>query len=341
MRRRTGKVAAAAPSALTERFAEDIFESRSAGGEVILVFMARWLDARGVKLMRLHSQFRYAAVLILAFGATWLFAQQPGGRGGRGEQREGSQINGNGLETRNGYPVRPPEPPALIARGKAIFESNCSFCHGSDARGGETGPNLVIAKPVLEDQHGEILTPIVHSGFPPRMPSFSSLTDADITAIAAFLHSLPLGNGGGRTQYDIVVGNAQAGQAYFQAHCTTCHSVTGDGPGSLAGIGAKYDPKTLQNMIVSGRGGRGGPASAPITVTVTLASGKSVEGALDYLSPFSVSLTEPDGSYHTFDRTGATPKIVVHDPAQWHIDMLPKWNDADIHNLTAYLVTLK
>lgn len=310
--------------------------------------------------MRPQLQFRWFGILVVALATSlYLYAQQPKAappaqtnaqapstRAARGARGERSQINGNGLETRNGFPVRPPAPPALIARGKAIFESNCSFCHGSDARGGETGPNLVIAKPVLEDRHGEILTPIVHSGFPPRMPSFSSLSDADITAIAAFLHSLPLGNGGGRTQYDIVVGNAQAGQAYFQTHCTTCHSVTGNEPGSLAGIGSKYQAKEIQDMIVSGRAGgrgfgRGGPASPPMTATVTLASGQTVEGKLDYLSPFSVTLTEADGTQRTFSRANSNLKVAVHDPMQWHIDMLPKWNDTEIHNLTAYLVTLK
>lgn len=243
------------------------------------------------------------------------------------------------------YPTRAPEPPAVVAQGKQLFQANCSFCHGSDARGGETGPNLVRAQVVLDDQHGELIAPIVQNGIPGKgMPKFQ-LTADDIAAIAAFLHSLPLANRGAPSQLDILVGDAAAGQAYFNGHCSTCHSISGD----FAGIGAKYDPKTLQNLIVSGGAGRSGfrrrgaaPSNVPpTTVTVTLPSGKTVTGKLDQLSAFVVALTDADGAHHSFSRDGAVPKVVVHDPLQWHIEMLPKWDDTDIHNLTAYLVTLK
>lgn len=287
--------------------------------------------------LRLH----WIAGLVLApMTALFLFAQQPA----TPPEKPPTQ----GIV---GFPARKPASPAEIARGKQIFEANCSFCHGNDAMGGETGPGLVLSKPVMDDRNGEVITPIVHAGFPPRMPSFASLSDADIQAIAAFLHSLPLTNRGQPSNLDILVGSAQAGEAYFNQHCTMCHSVSGTGPGSLAGIGAKYSPKAIQNMIVSGgAGGRGfgrgsaGPPPPPIpptTVTVTLPSGQTVEGKLDYFSPFTVALTEADGTYRTFSRNGAVPKVVVHDPIMWHIDMLSKWDDTDIHNLTAYLVTLK
>ena len=201
------------------------------------------------------------------------------------------------------------------------------------------------AQVVLDDQHGELITPIVRNGIPGKgMPKFD-LSTSDIAAIAAFLHSLPLADRGAPSTLDILVGNATAGQAYFNKHCTACHSVSGD----LAGIGAKYDPKTLQNLIVSGGAHGFGfhrqgspPSKIPLTtVTVTLPSGTSVTGKLDYLSSFVVGLTEADGTYRGFVRNGEVPKVAVHDPLQWHIDKLPKWDDTDIHNLTAYLVTLK
>lgn len=174
------------------------------------------------------------------------------------------------------------------------------------------------------------------------MPKFD-LNDGDITAIAAFLHSLKIARRGAPSKLDILVGNAKDGHAYFDQHCTSCHSVTGD----LAGIGAQYNPKTLQNLIVSGGGrwfrqrGAKPPKVPPTTVTVTLPSGQTVTGKLDHLSAFIVALTEAGGTHRSFLRNGNTPKVVVHNPLQWHLDMLPRWNDADIHNLTSYLVTLK
>ena len=245
------------------------------------------------------------------------------------------------------YPEHPPAPPEQVARGEQIFRGNCSFCHGSDARGGETGPNLVRDQVVLRDQRGELITPIVQNGIPAQgMPKFA-LSATDITDIAAWLHSQPLSDRGAPSTLDVLVGNAKEGEAYFNGagRCTQCHSATGD----LAGIGSRYEPKTIQNLIVSGGGGRGrrrsagaaGPKVPPTTVTVTLPSGQTTTGDLDHISAFVVALREPDGAYRSFARQDSIPKVVVTNPLQWHIDRLPQWRDADIHDLTAYLVTLK
>ena len=251
-------------------------------------------------------------------------------------------------ERRPDYPERPPAPPEQVAHGQQLFSGNCSFCHGSDARGGEKGPNLVRARVVLDDQHGELITPIVQNGIPAQgMPTFA-LSETDIADIAAWLHVQPLSDRGTPSALDILVGNAQEGETFFNGagRCTQCHSVTGD----LAGIGGTYDPKTIQNLIVSGGGRRFGrrstrsapPPKVPLpTVTVTFPSGQTVKGELDHISVFVVALREPDGSYRSFARHGSIPKVVVTNPLQWHVDMLPKWRDADIHNLTAYLVTVK
>ena len=178
------------------------------------------------------------------------------------------------------------------------------------------------------------------------MPKFT-LSTTEIADIAAWLHAQPLSDRGAATTLDILVGNAKQGESYFNGagRCTQCHSVTGD----LAGIGSKYDPKTIQNLIVSGGGagiGRRAPGAAPLKVpatrvTVTFSSGQTVTGNLDHISAFVVALREADGTYRSFARRDAITKVVVTNPLQSHIDMLAKWRDADIHNLTAYLVTLK
>jgi hypothetical protein len=79
----------------------------------------------------------------------------------------------------------------------------------------------------------------------------------------------------------------------------------------------------------------------PTKVTVTLASGEKVEGELDRLDDFGVSLTQADGTHRSFRADGDTPKVDVHDPLQPHKDLLRVYKDADIHNVTAFLVTLK
>ncbi len=293
----------------------------------------------------MHSwvHLRFCGILLLGLGAP-IDAQQPAASAPRAAAPATARRSAGII---GAYPERPPAPPAEIALGQHLFASNCSFCHGPDARGGETGPNLIRAQIVLDDQHGELITPIVQSGIPAAgMPSFK-LTAADIAAVAAWLHSQPLSNRGEPSDLDILVGNARAGASYFAGagHCTECHSISGD----LAGIGRRYDPKMIQNLIVSGGAvrshGPGGPAQLtkvpPPTVTVTLPSGETVKGELDHLTAFVVALREPDGTYRSFARHGDTPGVAVANPLQWHIAMLPKWEDTEVHDLAAYLVTLK
>lgn len=201
---------------------------------------------------------------------------------------------------------------------------------------------------MLDDQQGELISPIVQNGRIDRgMPKFD-LPDADVKAIAAYLHSL-MAAGRGSAPINILVGDAKAGEAYFNGpgKCATCHSTAGD----LAGIGAKYDPKTLQNLIVSGGYGRrpgppnasGGPAAPTIPatgVTVTLPSKEKIEGKLDHMDAFTVTLIGADAVRRTIAVDNGS-KVEVRNPFQAHIDMLAQWNDTDIHNVTAYLAAQK
>jgi mono/diheme cytochrome c family protein len=263
------------------------------------------------------------------------------GRGGRG-------ARGGGGGFANAYPQHAPGDPAAIERGKAVWGVQCAFCHGSDARGGEGGPNLLRSALVLNDQHGELIAPVVQNGRPDAgMPKFP-LTNAQISDIAAFVHSFRVGG------YDvsrdrpatILVGDAKAGEAAFQSKCASCHSVTGD----LKGLGDRFeDPKLLQNFFLMPGGGRGGfgrgPAVGshvpPATVTVTETNGHKLEGTLVRIDDFIVTFTQTDGMQRTVRRDGDVPKVEVHDPLKPHKDLLPKYTDREIHDLTAYLVTLK
>jgi len=76
-------------------------------------------------------------------------------------------------------------------------------------------------------------------------------------------------------------------------------------------------------------------------VTVTLPSGQKISGTLDRIDDFIVSLRDDAGTYRSFTRDGATPNVEIRDPLKAHRDLLSKYTDADIHNVTAYLVTLK
>ncbi len=263
----------------------------------------------------------------------------PAGRG------RGAAGGGGGGGFANAFPQHAQADAATIERGKALYGVHCTFCHGSDARGGEGGPNLIRAQVVLNDQHGESIAPIVQNGRPNAgMPKFD-LNMSQIADIAAFLHSFR--TSGYDTSRDrptsILVGDAKAGQAFFQARCASCHSATGD----LNGLAGKFaDPRALQQawlMPGGGRGGRGGGGAAipPETVTVTLANGQKIEGRLLRIDDFLVTLSDANGNEQSIRRDGAVPKVEIHDPLEPHRELLRVYTDKNIHDLTAYLVTLK
>jgi mono/diheme cytochrome c family protein len=235
----------------------------------------------------------------------------------------------------------------MVERGKALYGVNCTFCHGADARGGSGGPSLIRSQVVLNDKSGELITPLVQKGVADKMPALPLSTE-QVSDIAAFIHSFKVSGYDSSRQRppSIVVGDAKAGEAYFNAKCGSCHSVTGD----LQGIGARFrDPRAMQQywlMPGSGRGGPGGggaPASTlkPTTVTVTLPSGQTAEGRLVRIDDFLVILADADGVQRSFRRDGETPKVEVHDPLKPHKDLLPVYRDKDSHDVTAYLVTIK
>jgi cytochrome c oxidase cbb3-type subunit III len=241
---------------------------------------------------------------------------------------------------------------AAANRGQQLFASTCGQCHGADARGAAKGPDLIRSLPVLHDRmqqlHGSDFIPLL------QKPNHTfNLTQAQVADISQFLTraiNRTLRSGGYYNQpSDLLSGDAKAGEAYFNGAggCNTCHSVTGD----LAGIASKFPPATLQQRIVfpqtGGFGGRGrGAAAAPpdprtrTQVTVTPSHGSAVTGTLVRIDDFDVTLQDSTGAYRTFARTPDT-KVDVNDPYAAHVALLDKYTDADIHNLTAYLETLK
>lgn len=232
----------------------------------------------------------------------------------------------------------PTEDAAAVERGRALFRSSCGFCHGEDATGSRA-PDLLRSAVVMHDDGGNLLGPTIRNGRPDKgMPSFATMKDDEIAAIVAFLHhqaSLALRSnrvGGDYPLAKLLTGNAQAGKAYFDGAggCSGCHSVTGD----LANVAKKYSPIELQQRMVY-------PSSREPkkTAVVTLQDGTEYRGKVAHQDEFNIGLICEDGWYRSFPVEGA--KIAVHDPLDAHRELMRKYTDADIHNLFAYLETLK
>jgi mono/diheme cytochrome c family protein len=237
--------------------------------------------------------------------------------------------------------------PAAVERGRTVFGEKCSSCHRANARGGQgfSGPDLIRSVLVLQDVNGRQIAAHVQNHTPPIV-----LSSAEGADVGTFLHR-EITYAAERTNYQLqyaMVGSARAGETYFNGAggCRRCHDPAGD----LKGIGARYDGPTLQTLIAfgtigaGGGRGRGDAPPSPRSVrraTITLASGEAFSGALLRLTDFDVTIRDDQGQQRSWLRTGETPKVTVTDPLQGHIDLLPKYADGDIHDLAAYLSTLK
>ena len=232
-------------------------------------------------------------------------------------------------------------------RGKAIYAAQCVTCHGTEARGTDHGADLVRSLVVLKDRYGDTIGPFLQKGHPMQSGEpAANLTKAQIEDLSDFLHQSvedTLRTGPHNTVLNVLTGDVNAGKAFFngKGKCDTCHSPTGD----LAGIASKYDPPTLQlktifpETVAFGRRGAMGNKK-PVTVTVTPPNGAAVTGELVYMDDFYVSLRDQSGDYKTFKRTPEL-KVEKHDPYAAHIALLDEYTNKDMHDVVAYLETLK
>jgi cytochrome c oxidase cbb3-type subunit 3 len=265
-------------------------------------------------------------------------------------------TSGNAVEPGQFAEPSPPSSAHAPEAGKARFESVCSACHGIQGRGGRGGaPDLLLSPLVAGSQ--DRFREFVRAGSPVGgMPGFL-FDDQTLNAVQAYLRELADVARRRGTRNIAIVGNSQRGEAYFDGAggCRQCHSVSGD----LQHIGARYNPRVLQGRIVLPRGNGVHPGllalgvripgvtdeipvtDSPPTVTVTDDRGMSASGVLLSISDFEVTLRDSSGNYHSFSRHRSTPRVRIEDPARPHLDRLGQISDQDLHDLTAYLASIK
>jgi cytochrome c oxidase cbb3-type subunit 3 len=296
------------------------------------------------------------AVVALVAGMTVavaLGAQEPqsppaGRGGGAGRQNYPPPSRGGGG---GGGAAGPADKPlvdfALAEKGKDVWIAECVTCHGAQARGTDNGPNLMRSLVFLRDRYGSEIGPFLKKGHPLQSGrAASSLTDEQITNISHFLRKQlndTLRGAATFTVQDIRTGDAKAGAEYFNGagKCTTCHSVTGD----LAGLAAKYETVDIQQRMLFPGGGRGGrrgsaPPRSAVQVTVTPQGSAPVSGVLVYMDDFVVTLQDQNGVSRSFRRSPSL-NVKKTDPLEAHHTLLETLTDKNIHDLVAYLETLK
>ena len=288
-----------------------------------------------------------AASVVLGASSTAIVGQgapqgpPPAGRGGPPPQGRG----GGGLSA--GAADQHVVDGAAADRARKLYASECVQCHGPQARGTADGPNLVRSVIVLKDRYGNEIGPYLKKGHKTQSGgSSATFSDEQIQELSHFLHQRVTDTLRGSPIFEVqnvLTGDPKAGEAYFTGagKCATCHQPSGD----LAGIGRRYQPPALQQRFLfpgGGRGGRGRGAapSKPTTVAVTTASGTSVSGTLVRMDDFTVALRDGSGNYQSFTRTPDL-KVVKTNPYQAHIDLLDVITDKNMHDVVAYLETLK
>jgi mono/diheme cytochrome c family protein len=224
----------------------------------------------------------------------------------------------------------------IVDAGQSLFQQNCAFCHGRDAMGGETGPDLTRSKLVLADVGGDKIAEVVRDGRPEKkMPAFN-FSSQETLSLAAYIHSQETKAAsmkGGRRGVDVAdlqTGNAAMGKKYFNGAggCAKCHSATGD----LAGVARRYEGLQLEMRMLY-------PRDVKSHVTVTLPSGATLAGTLEYQDEFVIGMQDASGTYHSWKTSNV--KFHVDSPVDAHVDLFSKYTDADVHNLMAYMQTLR
>jgi mono/diheme cytochrome c family protein len=280
--------------------------------------------------------------ILLDYLSTTYAPGASGGRGGRGGSGGGPTLNGAPLD-------RHVVDPDAANRGRTVWVAECIECHGTSARGTDKGKNLIQSDLVLHDRYGSTLVPFLAKGHPMQSGRKSaSLSQTEVADLSHFIHERVYDTLRGSPIFhpqQIVTGDAKAGEDWFNGagKCSTCHSATGD----LKGIGGRYDPATLQGRFLfprgggrGGRGGRGGSGGKQLTLTITPPNGPAVTGVPVVFDDFDVSVRDEKGEVHAFTRSPQL-KVVRNDPFAMHDRLLDVYTDKNMHDMLAYLVTLK
>jgi mono/diheme cytochrome c family protein len=275
---------------------------------------------------------------ILALAGIAISQQQTGGQEGAQQQPTYQTMTPEqrAAATRSFLGLGPEPDKAAAARGEPFFDRNCAFCHGPHARGA-TGPSLITSDEVLGDDHGERLVRFLKKGRPEKgMPAFATMSDEQLKDMSEFMHLQveEVANRGTYQVLNILVGNAAKGEAFVAAKCMSCHSAE-----TFAHIGSKFrSPDQLQRDWVWPT--HGGDAALEITATVKMGNGRTITGRVTQVSDFRITLVDDAGRSNAID---LEPRIDVkmQDPLAAHQEMMMTLTNDDMHNVTAYLATLK
>lgn len=222
--------------------------------------------------------------------------------------------------------------PVAIRAGRALFANRCAECHGADAKG-YSGPDLTVMWGLGTSDERVFST--IRSGVSGSiMPSFDS-PDQEVWAMVAFLKSISTVEAA-----EAGPGDAERGRELFDARCTRCHAVDGEGGRlgpDLSRIGAVRSRDALVTAI------RDPDAAIPggyRTVTLVPRNGDPIRGLLKGEDAFSIQIMDMAQRLRGFRISDLSD--VQRSPES----IMPAFSDArlpaaDLDDMVRYLGTLR
>jgi cytochrome c oxidase cbb3-type subunit 3 len=220
-----------------------------------------------------------------------------------------------------------------LEEGKAVFRSNCAFCHGLTGGGGR-GPALNTGQ-FVHGSTDEDIRRVIRNGVPgAQMPAFRMDKD-ELDGLVRFVRALS-SSGGSRQP---IPGDAAKGrEVYARSGCAGCHRIGSEGSvygPELTRVGAARSAEYIRESLVNPT------ADIPDDyegVTVVTRDGQRITGVRANEDTFTVQLREPSQKFRMFSKNEV--REVIHEKNS----LMPAYASlasADLQNLLAYLNTLR
>ncbi len=225
--------------------------------------------------------------------------------------------------------------PADLARGKQLYENQCSVCHGMTGTGGK---GARLAQPTLRHASDDgALAAVIANGIPgTEMPAAWQMTEREIWQVAGYVRSL------GRIPVVVLPGNAERGRALYESKggCVSCHIAKGSGNAlgpELTEIGAKRSAEYLREALVKPG------ATVPeqfLVVSATSRDGKTIRGERITEDIFTIQIRDAAGRMQSLRKADLTNfKKLPHDSLMPSYES--KFSAGELDDLVAYLATLR
>ena len=240
---------------------------------------------------------------------------------------------------------------AAVQEGEAVYNQNCTMCHGARGAGGELGPALASGwRNDMRSGDAQIFNTVKNGVRGTAMPAWGGkLTDDQIWKIAAYIHGLR-----GTAIDNPLPGDVARGEQIFRGkgECASCHMANGKGGltgpdlsniASTRKVNSIHDALTKQDHRIFGPGGAHIPALPPMDtyppVRIVTSDGKTHDGVLMNEDGFSLQLLGSDEQLHTFERAkvrSVTRKARSIMPTDYDKRLAPD----EFKDLMAYLTRL-